>query len=142
MERIVGFKANTYLYVDTNDMLYRKRLERDGKIYMDCYSKTCGGRVVVETNIIKTTATHSQHESHHEYYITLKFRQICRDNATQNPEMAPMQVYLKAQRLLQEATSFVSFKSVRNLIENIRKEKLPSIPTNLRQLGECFLKPE
>lgn len=148
MERIVGFKSKTHFFADANDiqcytMLYKKRNERDGKVYMSSYSKTCAGRVVVENNVIKTTAAHSHtYENHREYCITLKFRQICRNQATQNPEMAPMQVYLEAQKQLQEATRFVSYKSVRNLIENTRKEKIPAIPTNLRQLGECFMNPE
>lgn len=139
MERIIGFKANTFVFVDENNMMYAQKSEHCGIKYLQCQSKNCESRVsiVLESEKVTVTKPHADHPDERLYIAELRFRQMLREAVIKNPEVPSKVLFDQIQASYLES-GHVTFKSVANLLAKTRGLQLPPIPSNLIELGNSL----
>lgn len=115
-------------------MLYIKKSEVRGTLYLECHTPNCKGRFVLKNGDMHVTTAHDDHADEGPYISELKFRQRLREKIHENPEVQPTLLFEQIQAQYPDSLH-ISFSSVKSLITKTREKQLPPIPKNLEELG-------
>lgn len=141
MESLIGFKANTLVYVDENEFIYILKRKVNKIMYMACIRTECGVRAVIRPGGQVICRKQHLHHSETERLAELRFRESIRAAVRDYPIKSAKDIFNEVQIHHPIAALTVSFGNVRSLVYKTRAEMVPPVPQNMSQFSESITNP-
>lgn len=141
MECVEGDRANSKIFIDHANFLYRINNKRGDKKYLKCVLGTCSARVVCSGSIINHTEPHN-HSNDPDKTMELKFKEALRRRSRKSDSCDTLKnIYDKCLEDFKDIASTIikPYKSYKDLMARAHKEGTPKVPNSFDELNDALL---